>query len=215
MDESSLPENETLLLGYIRFVYHGVLYQELAIALSLDTNTRDETVFQKVKTYSKKNQISLTSVIACVADCDPSMIGRYRGFIELLKAANPHLFRIQLVIHGQHLVEKNMSNRLNLFLKTVIKAVNKIKAQPHRLFKQLCNENNEAFKCLLLLTKVKRSSKGNCLARFYSLLDAVIEFLQSCNLGLTKNVIFVKNDIAYFSEIFAKFNELNLCLQVG
>ena len=63
--------------------------------------------------------------------------------------------------------------------------------------------------------KVKGSYKGNCLARFYSFSDAFIEFLQSCDLGLTENVIFVRNDIAYFSEIFAEFNELNLCLQVG
>ena len=42
---------------------------------------------------------------------------------------------------------KNISGRLNQSLKTVIKAVNKIKAHAlrTRLFKQLCNENDEAF----------------------------------------------------------------------
>ena len=173
------------------------------MALSLDTNTRCETVFQKVKTCFENNQIPLTSVIACATYCAPYMIGHYRGFIELLKAANPHLLRIQLVIHGQQLRAKNMSGRLNLFLKTVIKAMNKIKAHAHRLFKQLCNENDETFECLLLHTKVKGSYKGNCLALFYSFSNAFIEFLQSCDLGLTENVIFVRNDIAYFSEIFA------------
>ena len=82
-----------------------------------------------------------------------------------------------------------------------------------RLFKQLCNENDEAFERLLLHTEVRWLSKGNCLARFYLMLDTVVEFLQSCDSGLAKEVIAVKKDIAYLSDIFAKFNELNLSLQ--
>ena len=100
-------------------------------------------------------------------------------------------------------------------MKAVTKAVNKIKAQAlnTRLFKQLCNENDEAFERLLLHTKVRWLSKKNCLARFYSLLDTVVEFLQSCNPSLAKEVIAVRNNIAYLSEIFAKFNELSLSFQ--
>ena len=46
-------------------------------------------------------------------------------------------------------------------------------------------------------------SKKNCLAPFYLLFDAVVGFLQSCNSGLTKEVIAMRNgnDIAYFSQI--------------
>ena len=57
-----------------------------------------------------------------------SVIGRYRGFIALPKAVNPHVITIHCVIQWQDLVAKNMNGRLNLSLKTVIKAVNKIKA---------------------------------------------------------------------------------------
>ena len=35
LDEATLPGNESLLLGYVRFVHDGVLCKELAIALSL------------------------------------------------------------------------------------------------------------------------------------------------------------------------------------
>ena len=45
LDESTLPGNESLLLGYVRFVNDGVLHEELAIALALDSDTRGETVF--------------------------------------------------------------------------------------------------------------------------------------------------------------------------
>ena len=94
----------------------------------------------------------------------------------------------------------------------VIKAVNKIKAHAlnTRMYK---NENDAAFEHLLLHTEVRWVSKENCLARFYPLLGTVVEFLRSCDSGLAKEVIAVKNDIAYLSDIFAKFNELSLSLQ--
>ena len=60
LDESTLPGNESLLLGYVRFVNNKVLCEELAIALSRNTNTRGETVFQEVKTYFEVNAIPLT-----------------------------------------------------------------------------------------------------------------------------------------------------------
>ena len=74
-------------------------------------------------------------------------MGRYRGFNAFLKSKNPNVMICHCVIHRQHLVAKNISGRPNQSLKTVIKAVNKIKAQAlnMRLFKQLCNENDEAF----------------------------------------------------------------------
>ena len=100
-------------------------------------------------------------------------------------------------------------------MKTVIKAVQKIKAHAlnARLFKQLCNENDEAFERLLLYTEVQLLSKGNCYARFNLLFDTVVEFLQSRDPGLAQEVMLIRNDSAYSLGIFAKFNELNLSLQ--
>ena len=63
LDESTLPGNEFLLLWYVRFVLDGVVHEELAMALSLNADTRGETVFQEVKTCFEKNQIPLTNVI--------------------------------------------------------------------------------------------------------------------------------------------------------
>ena len=192
--------------------YDAVLHEELAMALSLNTDTRCETVFQEVKTYFQKHQIPLTNVIAYATDGAPSTIGCYRGFIVLLKGLNLLVLTVYSVIHRQHLVTKNMSVCLNISLKTVIKAVNKIKAHAlnTRLFKQLCNQNDGAFERLLLQTKVRWLFKGNCLARFYSLVVTVMEFLPICDSGLAKEVIAVRNDIAYLSDIFSRFNELNI-----
>ena len=55
--------------------------------------------------------------------------------------------------------------------------------------------------------------KGNCRKRFYLLFDTVAEFFQDSNSRLCDDLQNIKNDIAYFSDIFTKFNEINLQLQ--
>ena len=75
LDESTLPGNESLLLGYVRFVHNGVLCEEFAIALSPNTDAQGRTVFQEVKTYFETNAIALTNVIACAIDGALSIMG--------------------------------------------------------------------------------------------------------------------------------------------
>ena len=113
LDESTFPGNESLLLGYVRFVHNGVLCEELAIALSINTDTRGEIVFQEVKAYFEINAIPLTNVIACATDGAPFMMGRYRGFNAFLKSENSNGIICYCLIHRQHLVTKNISGRLN------------------------------------------------------------------------------------------------------
>jgi hypothetical protein len=57
-------------------------------------------------------------------------------------------------MHRQHLVAKNLSDRLHKLLHTVITAVNKIKAHAlnDQLFRELCIKNDEDFERLLLHT---------------------------------------------------------------
>ena len=84
------------------------------------------------------------------------MIGKYHGLITYFKELNPNLFTIHCVIHRQHLDAKNLSVHLNDSLNFVIKTVNKIKrhALQSRLFKQLCNDNDEVFDSLIMHTEV-------------------------------------------------------------
>ncbi|XP_034642709.1 SCAN domain-containing protein 3-like [Trachemys scripta elegans] len=125
------------------------------------------------------------------------------------------VFALHCVIHRQHLVAKNLSERLHRSLHYVIKAINKIRSNSlnDRLFRQLCIENDEEFNCLLLHTEVRWLSKGACLDRFYKLFDSVLEFLENKDDALRANLIDSRNDIAYLTDLFNKFNETNSQLQ--
>ena len=181
----------------------------------LGTDTKGESVYRAVEDYFQKKSIPLTNIISCTTDGAPSMVDRYRGFLSYLKKAVPKVLTVHCVIHWQHLVEKNLSEKLQKFLSTVITAVNKIKANAlnSRLFHQLCIENDKDFQFLLLRTEVRWLSKGNCLKRFYTLFNSVLDFSQESNPELYDKLKSSKTDIAYLIEMFSKFNEVNLQLQ--
>ena len=61
--------------------------------------------------------------------------------------------------------------------------------------------------------KLDGCQRGNYLKRFYSLFDTVVELFQDSNHGLCDYLKNIKDDIAYLSDIFKKFNVVNLQLQ--
>ncbi|KFD59258.1 hypothetical protein M514_28563, partial [Trichuris suis] len=143
------------------------------------------------------------------------MVGRHRGFIAYLKEVVPDVLAVHCVLHRQHLVAKRLSARLNSSLRYVIAAVNRIKANASndRLFRQLCDENDEDYNRLLLHTEVRWLSRGACLTRFYELFGSVTEFLEAHDAALCENLRKSEIDIAYLADLYFKFNEMNKQLQ--
>uniref|UniRef100_A0A5S6QLU3 DUF4371 domain-containing protein n=1 Tax=Trichuris muris TaxID=70415 RepID=A0A5S6QLU3_TRIMR len=215
LDESTLPGNEALLLAYVRFIKDERLAQELLFAKELVTDTKGESIFRAIEEFFKEKNIPLTNIMTVATDGAPSTVGSHRGFIAHLKKVVPSVLTVHCVIHRQHLVAKRLSDRLSCSLQFVIAAVNKIKSKSlnERLFGQLCETNDEDFNRLLLHTEVRWLSKGTCLSRFYSLFDTVLEFLGDENAALRDNLKKFKSDIAYLTELYFKFNEMNLQLQ--
>lgn len=215
LDESTLPGNESLLLACVRFVMNEEIHEELLFAKTLQTDTKGESIFNVLSDFFKDKSIPFTNIISVATDGAPAMVGRYRGFISHLKRFIPEVTAIHCVIHRQHLVARNLSDRLHQSLQFVINAVNKIRSNAlnTRLFAQLCDENDEDFQRLLLHTEVRWLSKGACFTRFYSLFESVLEFLESKDSDLKENLINSKADIAYLTDLFKKFNDINLQLQ--
>ncbi|KAG8234800.1 hypothetical protein J437_LFUL006633 [Ladona fulva] len=56
-------------------------------------------------------------------------------------------------------------------------------------------------------------SKGNCIRLFYNLFDTVAQFFEEKDAFLSYNLKEIRSDVAFWSELFAKFNEMNLQLQ--
>ena len=213
LDESTLRDNEAILLAYVRLKDDNGLREEMLFARSLIIDTKGLTIFNEVVTYFSECNIPLKNIIACATDDAPSMIGRYNGFIAHLKKAVPGIFCIHCIIHRQHLVAKCLGGRLHDALDIVIKVVNYIKSNSlrDRLFHELCSQNDEKFERLVMHTEVRWLSKGNCLRCFITLWDSIASFLDNSQLG--EKLLAAKLDIFYLSEIFEKINLLNKQLQ--
>ncbi|CAG9789136.1 unnamed protein product [Diatraea saccharalis] len=66
---------------------------------------------------------------------------------------------------------------------------------------------------MMKTSEVRWLSKVACLTRFYLFFESVLEFLESKDPDLKENLIKWKADIAYLTDLFKKFNEINLQLQ--
>lgn len=213
LDESSIRDSEALLMAYVRFQDNDKFIEEMLFARKLKTDTKGEKIYQEVKNFFMEKNIPLENILACATDGAASMVGKYRGFITYLKNDVPNIFCIHCVIHRQHLVAKKLGGRLHASLNIVIKTINFIKSSPlrDRLFRQLCEENEEGFERLLLHTEVRWLSKGNSLKRFVVLWNSIISFMKDAEFG--EELVSVKCDIFYLSDIFEKLNLLNKQLQ--
>ncbi len=94
LDESTLPGNEALLLGYARFITDSKIRQELLFIEELKTDTRGESIFLVVKRFLDLNSIPIKNIIACATDGAPALTGKHIGFLSYLKAQNPNVFSI-------------------------------------------------------------------------------------------------------------------------
>ncbi|XP_013913991.1 PREDICTED: zinc finger MYM-type protein 6-like [Thamnophis sirtalis] len=87
IDESTISENEALLLAYVRFINRNEeIGEELLFAQTLATDTKGSSIFKKVEEFFNEKNIPLTNVMACATDGAASMVGRYRGFQAHLKS---------------------------------------------------------------------------------------------------------------------------------
>ncbi|KFD61283.1 hypothetical protein M514_26531 [Trichuris suis] len=208
--ESTLPGNEAVLLAYVRFIREEHFVEELLFSKELETDTRGESIFQVAQEFFSEKGIPLQNIIAVATDGAPAMVGCHRGFISHLKKIVLNVLSIHCVLHRQHLVARRLSPRLNESLQYVINAVNKIKSNllNDRLFRQLCDENNEEFSRLLLHTEI-RLSKGACLSTSFQLFDSVLQFFEEDDASLTENLRIRKADVAYLADLYFMFNEMN------
>ena len=85
LDESTLRDNEVILMAYVSYIHDGAPKEEMLFAKPLETDTRGESIFGVVKQFFEEKSIPLRNIVACATDGAPSMIGRHRGFIAHLK----------------------------------------------------------------------------------------------------------------------------------
>ena len=75
VDESTLRDNEALLLGYVRVIHHKETREEMVFALTLPSDTREASIFQAAKDYYNDKGIPMNNIIQCATDGGAAMAG--------------------------------------------------------------------------------------------------------------------------------------------
>ncbi|KFD60905.1 hypothetical protein M514_26894 [Trichuris suis] len=195
LDETLLQDNDALLMVYVRFRRGTELTEEMLFARRIKTDVTGLSIFEEMKGYLREKNIPAENITACATDGAACMVGRYRGFIAYLKKPVPTVFTVHCIIHREHLVSKNLGGRLQQTLSHVIQVVNFIKSSPHQdlLFHQLCEENGEEFRNLLMHTEVRWLSKGNYIFQKLNSLNLALQ-------GRSSNIVDSKEVIVSFLE---------------
>ena len=76
---STLPNNEALLLAYVRFIMDQEIHEKLLFVRTLTIDTKGESIFYVLKDYFIKKAIPLFNIISVATDEALAMVGRYCG----------------------------------------------------------------------------------------------------------------------------------------
>ncbi|XP_034288737.2 protein FAM200B [Pantherophis guttatus] len=218
LDESTDVANCSQLLVYVRYINDGKFKDEFLFCKPLETTTTARDVFDTVGSFLKEHKISWENVCGVCTDGAPAMLGCRSGFQRLVLNESPKVIRTHCMIHRQILATKTLPQELQEVMKSVINAVNFVKASSlnSRLFSQLCNELDAPNNALLFHTEVRWLSRGKVLKRVFELCDELKMFFNQKARPQFEALFSDKSElqkIAYLVDIFAILNELNLSLQ--
>ena len=94
----------------------------------------------------------------------------------------PSILVVHCVVHRHLLVAQKISFDLHASLIVIQNTnTNKIATKYDRFFRKFCIDTGQEHGKLILHTKVRWLSKGNCLARFVKLFDTIVNFLENSN----------------------------------
>jgi len=218
VDESTDISGKAQLLAFIRFKDENEIIENILCCKELPETTKGVDVFNTMTDYLQIHDLSWNSCKGICTDGAPSMTGRLKGFVALVKQINPDIITTHCFLHREALVSKTIGTDLKLVLDSVVKMVNYIKQRPmkSRIFSKLCESMDAEHVSLILHTEVRWLSRGKVLARFYELLKELLAFFNQEKMDEYSTLL---NDqhwcskLAYLSDIFHQLNKVNTSMQ--
>ncbi|KAM4697851.1 zinc finger BED domain-containing protein 5-like [Rhinophrynus dorsalis] len=218
LDESTDVANCSQLLVYVRYINGGDFKDEFLFCKPLEMTTTARDVFDTTGSFLEKHEISWEKVCGVCTDGAPAMLGCRSGFQRLVLNESPKVIGSHCMIHRQILSTKTLPQELQEVMKSVVSAVNSVKASAlnSRLFSKLCNELDASNNVLLFHTDVRWLSRGKVLKCVFDLRDELKMFFHQKAKPQFEAIFSEANKlqkIAYLVDIFAILKDLNLSLQ--
>uniref|UniRef100_A0A672IJ75 HAT C-terminal dimerisation domain-containing protein n=1 Tax=Salarias fasciatus TaxID=181472 RepID=A0A672IJ75_SALFA len=210
LDESTDCADTAQLIVWVRFLKGHRFAEEM-----LDIHSALMTFF-----HGPGININLKKLVSVTTDGAPSMVGKEKGLIALLRndSQMPNFFSYHCILHQEQLCSKLRGGELKVTMDSVTRTVNFILAHAlkHRQFRSLVEEFQSAYPDLAMHAEVRWLSRGKVLDRFMELLPAVRIFLEEKGrhdlLAALEDDSFIHN-AAFLTDITRHLNSLNVKLQ--
>ena len=221
LDESTDVSDTAQLMIWVRFFDGNNFNEELLALLPLTGQTRGEDVCLAVMDFFRGpgKEIDLGKLVSVTTDGAPSMVGREKGLVALLRKEEgvPDFLSYHCIIHQEQLCCKLRGGELKTTMGKVVKVVNFIRshALKHRQFRTLVEEYETQHQDLVLHAEVRWLSRGVVLEKFMDLLQVIREFITQKQ---SKDLYYVNDEkfaleVAFLADITKHLNALNLKLQ--
>lgn len=218
VDESTDVTDVAQLCVWVRFPKENSFREEMLCLLPLLGQTRGEDILNALLAFFDERKLSWSSLVSVCTDGAPSMRGKEKGLVGLMKKREemPNFISFHCIIHQESLVSKLRNNEFQNVMQRVVRVVNFIvsRALNHRQFRQLIEDYDTEYGDLLMHSEVRWLSRGKVLERFLSLLPEIRTFLDSKGkhepeLEEPHWII----QLALLTDITSHLNALNLQLQ--
>ncbi|XP_022180167.1 zinc finger BED domain-containing protein 5-like [Myzus persicae] len=217
VDESTGVAQLAVLLVIARYIKKNESVEGLLLCHPLTGRTTGADIFHAIDSYFAEKKIKWSQCCGLSTDGGKSMAGCYSGLKSRVKAVSPLIKWTHCCIHRQALASKPLPADLKDVLDDSCKVVNFFKSRHtnSRIFSFLCEDMGSLHKTLLLHTEVRWLSRGKVLTRLFELRHEVQMFFEDLPFRLSSKF----NDhewlqkLAYLSNVFLKFNNLNLTLR--
>jgi len=219
MDESTDIRDTAQVSIFIRAVGNNFeVIEELLGVQSLHGSTKGTDLFAALKACAERNNLNFAKLDSICTDGAPALTGRHVGCISLLEQyIGRPLLKYHCIIHQEALCGKTLD--LQSVMDVVVKCINKIRARAlnRREFRQFLCDVQQDYGELLMYCEVRWLSKGQVLARFWSLRNSVLQFLTEIDELATERDCLADrgwlNDLAFLVDITGHLNKLNVNLQ--
>ncbi|XP_055699144.1 zinc finger BED domain-containing protein 5-like [Phlebotomus papatasi] len=222
LDETTDITDESQMLIFVRGVYpNGDTFEEMLQLKNLKSRTTGAEVYQVVMATLEEFDL-IDKLFSITTDGARSLCGHLTGLYGLMSNVMPGIRHYHCLIHQVALSAKFLSNLPAP--KQAIRIINGLRgghnSLTHRRLKRYLEENKAPKKDLLLHTEVRWLSLGKALRRLFDLRKEIGSFAQKKDVKICEELKRIIKDhefwkqIAFFTDITGRLNDLNLSLQV-
>ncbi|XP_066955783.1 general transcription factor II-I repeat domain-containing protein 2A-like [Macrobrachium rosenbergii] len=194
------------------------VHEELCCLKPMYGTTKGEDILKAFTDYFENRGVDIGKIFAITTDDAPAMVGKNKGFTEMVEDKIGHpILKLHYIVHQENLCAKISSFDLNKVITTVTKEVNFLVAHSsltHRQFQAFLEEVDSVYKDIHLHYSLRWLSCGKVLERSVECFDEIQIFLSEKgqdypeleDRGWIEKLMF-------FSDITKHLNDLSLLLQ--